>query len=298
MNENHPPLRKWSVLGLGTAVSIALGIAWIITRPRTHEVLPPQPNLTAATALPSAIDHLQHIVAHIGERHGACEPAANALKQMATMIQTRLPASYAVESIAGPADWPLIHASLTSSSASAATIWIATTYDSHPTSLGVEANATGVAATLAAAIHLANHAPRANLHFVFLPHLNDPESPILENVTQLRDLITQHPQPNAILCIEAMGANESLWVSSRDPQATPLRLIGELGSVRGAEVVCLGEDTDLASLLFQMDLPAVRVATRPIVTASEPDLTLPAAATLAASSGRLVAFIHRCAGNP
>ena len=42
-------------------------------------------------------------------------------------------------------------------------------------------------------------------------------------------------------------------------------------TVRGAEVVCLGEDADLASMLFEMGLPAVRVATRPIVTADEPD---------------------------
>jgi hypothetical protein len=53
---------------------------------------------------------------------------------------------------------------------------------------------------------------------------------------------------------------------------------------------------DLSSILFEMNLPAVRVATRPVVTAAEPDDKLPSPATVAASTGRLVELIRRCAG--
>ena len=68
--------------------------------------------------------------------------------------------------------------------------------------------------------------------------------------------------------------------------------------VRGAEVVCIGDDADLASVLFEMGLPAVRVATRPQITEQEADNTLPPSAVLAASAGRLVELIRRCGNMP
>jgi hypothetical protein len=94
-----------------------------------------------------------------------------------------------------------------------------------------------------------------------------------------------------------MGNGGELWLSSRDTAAAPLNQAAGLGSVKGAEVICMGDDADLASVLFQLGLPAVRVATRPMVNADEADATLPATDTLAASTGRLVELIRRCA-NP
>ena len=113
-----------------------------------------------------------------------------------------------------------------------------------------------------------------DIHFVFLPHANDPESPVLETATKFKEIAGS---PKAVLCVEAMGAGEQLWLSSRDTAAAPLALVQGLGSVRGAEVVCLGDDVDLASILFEMGLPAVRVATRPLVLPDEADDKLPAA---------------------
>jgi hypothetical protein len=68
--------------------------------------------------------------------------------------------------------------------------------------------------------------------------------------------------------------------------------------VRGAEIVCIGDDADLASVLFEIGLPAVRVATRPQLTARDADATLPPAPVLAASTGRLLELIRRCANMP
>jgi hypothetical protein len=48
-------------------------------------------------------------------------------------------------------------------------------------------------------------------------------------------------------------------------------------------------------LLFEVDLPAVRVSTRRHVTPEEPDERLPFAPTVAASTGRLIELIRRCA---
>ena len=170
-----------------------------------------------------------------------------------------------------------------------------TSYDSRAGSRGAEANATGLAATLAAAQALARDKPKVSVHFVFLPHANDPESPVIETAAKFLELAKSAGPPKAILCVESMGAGEPLWLSSRDTSAAPLSLVSGLGAVYGAEVVCLGEDTDLASTLFEMNLPAVRVATRPLVLADEADEELPFAPTVAASTGRLIELIRRCA---
>jgi hypothetical protein len=44
-----------------------------------------------------------------------------------------------------------------------------------------------------------------------------------------------------------------------------------------------------------MNLPAVRVATRPLLLADEADDRLPFAPTVTASTGRLIELIRRCA---
>jgi hypothetical protein len=92
-----------------------------------------------------------------------------------------------------------------------------------------------------------------------------------------------------------MGDAETLILSSRDTTALPAVEFADLGKILGAEVICLGEDSDLASVLFEMGLPAVRVATRPMLLPDEADDKLPFAPTLAASSGRLIELVRRLA---
>lgn len=240
-------------------------------------------------------DDLKKIVEVIGERNGSSEKAAANLGRMASMIEGTLgPANtgYTVRRIAGPAEWPLLQVTLRGSNVAEKAVWVISSYDSRPGSPGVEANATGVAATLAAAQALAAEKPTASVHFLFIPHANDPEAPVLETATQVKSLVAD---AKAILCVESMGAGETLWLSSRDTAAFPLGKISGLGSVKGAEVVCLGEDQDLASVLFEMNAPAVRVATRPMVTPDESDAPPGSPGLLAASAGRLVELIRRCA---
>ena len=95
-----------------------------------------------------------------------------------------------------------------------------------------------------------------------------------------------------------MGDAETLIFTSRDTTALPAIEFADLGKILGAEVICLGEDTDLASILFEIGLPAVRVATRPLLLPDEEDEAddkLPFAPTLAASSGRLIELVRRLA---
>ncbi len=279
---------------------IASGCAalWYYFHLEKAENLVEQERFVQAVSIPMLADDLKKIVTVIGERNASSEGAATALSRTASMIEGLLGPSntgYAVTKVPGPADWPLLQVSLKGNDLQAAAVWVITSYDSRQGSAGAEANATGLAATLAGAQALARDKPFRTVHFVFLPHANDLESPVVETAVKLRDLTKTSPEPHAVLCVEAMGAGEPLWLASRDTEAAPLEMVSGLGSVKGAEVVCLGEDNDLASLLFEMELPAVRVATRALITPDEDDERLPFAPTVAASSGRLIDLIRRCA---
>ena len=243
-------------------------------------------------------DDLRKIVGIIGERNASSESAAANLSRMASMIEGLLgPANtgYPVRKTKGPTQWPLIQVTLAGTKPEAAPVWVVTSYDSRQGSKGAEANATGLAATLAAAQALARDKPNHPVNFVFLPHANDADSPVLETAAKFLELSKLSGKPQAVLCVESMGAGDKLWLTSREVTATPLERVSGLGAVYGAEVVCLGEDTDLASTLFEMDLPAVRVATRALVTGEEEDDRMPFAPTVAASAGRLIELIRRCA---
>lgn len=302
MTEAAPRRPKWVtvllvVLPLWLIASGAVAV-WFSFHRDKKQVEEEQQRFAQSVSVPMIADDLRKLVDIIGERNGSSETAVNNLTRTASMIEGLLGpgnTGYAVQRERGPAEWPLIHVTLRGKNAGQPAVWVVTSYDSRPGSPGVEANATGLAATLAAAQALARDTPAVSVHFVFLPHANDPESPLLETAAKFHEMAAT---PKAVLCVEAMGASEELWLSSRDTDAAPLALVDGLGTVRGAEVVCLGDDTDLASVFFEMGLPAVRVSTRPMLTADEPDDQQPNAVTVAASAGRLVELIRRCAAAP
>jgi hypothetical protein len=274
------------------------GALWYYFHREKKEALVEQERFAQNVSTPLLADDLRKVVEVIGERNASSESAAANLTRTASMIEGLLGPTntgYAVRRSKGPTEWPLLQVTLTGLDPQAPAVWVLTSYDSRAGSRGAEANATGLAATLAAAQSLARDKPKVSVHFVFLPHANDLESPVIETAAKFMELAKPAGPPKAILCVESMGAGEPLWLSSRDTAAAPLGLVSGLGAVYGAEVVCLGEDTDLASTLFEMDLPAVRVATRPLVLAGEADEKLPFAPTMTASTGRLIELIRRCA---
>lgn len=261
-----------------------------------------QARFAQAVSTPMLEDDLKKIVQVIGERNGSSETAAANLSRTASMIEGLLGPSntgYTVQKHRGPADWPILEVSVKGKIQESPAVWVVTTYDSPLGSPGAEANATGLAATLAAAQALAADKPTAAVHFVFFPHGNDRDSPVMETCTKFLELTKATSVPTrAVLVVEAMGAGESLWLSSRDTSAIPLNFVSGIGSIHGAEDICLSDDTDLASSLFEMNLPAVRVSTRAQVTADQKDAELPFAPTVAASTGRLIELIRRCAAPP
>jgi hypothetical protein len=243
----------------------------------------------------SVADDLRKIISVIGERNTA---KPDSLSATASMIEGALGPSntgYSVSSIDGPSDFPILKVSVPSRKGSAAPIWILTSYDSPLGSAGAERNATGLSATLSAAQALADFPPSHPIHFLFLPHANQVDGPTLETADLVAKLIRADAQPRAILCIEAMGDAETLILSSRDTTTLPTVEFSDLGKILGAEIVCLGDDFDLSSTLFEMNLPAIRIATRPMLLPDETDEKTPFAPTLAASAGRLVELIKRLA---
>ena len=243
----------------------------------------------------SLADDLNKLVNVIGERHTGVPDKLSATASMIRGVLGPSNSGYEVKAINGPGAFPLLHITILSKMADAAPLWVLTSYDSPPGSRGAERNATGLAATLAAAQAMAGDKPARPVHFLFLPHANDPEAPVVETALIASKLIGSSATPKAVLCVEAMGDAETLILSSRDTTALPAVEFADLGEILGAEVVCLGEDTDLASILFEMDRPAVRVATRPMLLPDEEDDKLPFAPTLAASSGRLIELVRRLA---
>jgi hypothetical protein len=241
----------------------------------------------------SLADDVSKITTVIGERHGSSDTAAKALDQMSSMIAGSLgPSNTGLEirRYTTSTRWPILVATIPGSRPKDPALWLAATYDSRPGSPGIEANASGVAATMATAQQLAGEPLPRTIHFAFLPHGNDPDSPILETATLFANLSSD---AYAILCIEAMASGNDLWLTSRDANSPLIPLLGELGSVRSAEVVCLQEDTDLASILFELGRPAIRIATRAQLAPDEADNSPLRPTLLATSTGRLITFLRR-----
>ncbi len=277
-------------------ISSGAGALWYYFHQEKTQAQAEQERFVQKVSIPLLADDLKKIVEIIGERNPSSKTAAANLSRASSMIEGLLGPSntgYAIRKINGPATWPILQITVQGKNPKAAATWILTSYDSRAGSRGAETNATGLAATIAAAQAVAADKPATPIHFVFLPHANDLESPVLETAAKLAELLKSSGPPRAVLCVETMGAGESLWLSSRDVSAAPLNQISGLGQVYGAEVVCLGENHDLASTLFEMNLPAVRVATRALLTTDETDDKLPFAPTVAASTGRLIELIRR-----
>lgn len=298
MSESEPKRIKWigpalAILPLWLVVSAGVAL-WYSHTKDDKEAEEREQRFVQAVSIPLIADDLRKITTVVGERHTQNEDARKNLTRAAAMIDGVLGPSntgYQVKRLAGPAEWPILQVSLTGTDNDAGKIWVLTSYDSRPGSIGSEANATGVTATLAAAQAMSRDTPKRDVHFLFLPHINDLDSPVLETLKKVQPLILANDE---VLCIEAVGKPNELWLSSRNTEAKPLTAVTGLGQVVGAEVICLGENTDLASMLNELGISATRVSTRPILTPDEPDNSEPNPTYVAASAGRIIELIRRC----
>ena len=261
-----------------------------------------EPKLLVQEVSTTAVaDDLKKLTDWIGERRTGDPETEEALRSTGNWIEGSLGpgnVGHEVRRVQGPGAWPLLHVTQRGKDPRKPAQWVIAGYDSRPGSAGVEANGTGVAAVLAAARALAGDETEASVHYLFLPHVSDMDSPVLETAEHAVRLIRAQGEPGRILVVEAMGSGPPLWFSSRASDAIPATLTEGLGEIKGAEVVCLGDDADLASILFEMGLPAHRVSTRPLVAADEADEAPAEPVRVAAAAEALLHWIRRCAMNP
>lgn len=276
-----------------------IGALWYYFHLERKEALVEQERFARKVSTPQLGDDLRKIVEIIGERNTSTAAAAEGLSRTASMIEGLLGPSntgYTVRRHKGPTRWPILQVTISGKSPQSPAIWVLASYDSPAGSRGAEANASGLAATLAAAQALAADKPAPPVHLVFLPHSNEKEAPTLDTATKFTELARASGTPGAVLCVEAMGAGEALWLSSRDEAANTVEMAAGLGKVYGTEIVYPNDEADLAGILSQLGMPAFRVSTRAVVTATEDDSRQPFTPTVAASTGRLIELIRRFTG--
>ena len=281
------------LLPLWLVASGAFGI-WYYFRKQAADEQVEQIRFATSVSMQGLQNDVNNLLGFVGERHTG---APRGLDRAASMIDGSLGpsnAGYKIEKLRAPETpggrWPVLISTLRGEDAKLPPVWVLAGYDSRPGSSGAEANATGVASVLSAAHALAVAKPKRSVVFAFIPHAYDPESPLLETVGILRKRIGVASE---LLVVESTGAAEKLMVSSRDAENRVPRSVGELGEVVGAESICLEEDFDLSSVLFEAGLPAVRVSTRPVVKGEEADGSAPDPAKHAAATKALVTLIGK-----
>jgi hypothetical protein len=306
VTEDSPPTFQrriafllWMV-PLGLVFTSGAGL-WLHFKGKAAAEQAEQVRFTTAINAELLRDDMGKMLNFVGERHASSAAGVQGLNRAAAMIEGSLGpanAGYKIESISGPEvgenRWPILIATLRGSDQGGAPLWIVAPYDSRPGSPGAEANASGIVSVMASAHALANSSPKRTIHFAFVPHAYDAESPVMEAQSQLAQRIGK---AGTVVVVEAMGAAEELMVSSRDAGNAALLQVSALGEVVGAEAICLEDDFDLSSILFELGLPAARVSTRPVVKGGEADHLAPDAAVHAASTRALLTLIERLSGN-
>ncbi|MEP4078842.1 hypothetical protein [Haloferula sp.] len=298
-DESKSRRSRWMVAALvilpaWLVISAGFGVWKYYQDSKKEEII--EPSKFATPISPDRIsDDMRKLVEIVGPRNVGSEEGANGLTRAASMIQGSLGpgnAGYRVELEGGPetpnGQWPVIMATLPGGSAQP--LWVIAGYDTLGG--GVEANSSGLASVLAVARAVAGEKPRRPVKFAFLPHAYDTDGPVLP----LLDRFTRKlGKPDLVLVVEAMGAKGELMISSRDAEALARPSFEAHGAIVGAEAVCLEDDFDLASTLFELNQPAIRVATRRVVREGEADEVLPDAAKHAASTRALAELVMELA---
>jgi hypothetical protein len=109
----------------------------------------------------------------------------------------------------------------------------------------------------------------------------------------LQKLIAQYAQPQVVLCVEAMGAQAALLASSPDAALLASLPLHDLATALEAD----SGSHNLAEMLFELGLPAARIASRPPIAIDERDDRMPSEETIAQTAMHLTELIKRCANS-
>lgn len=279
------------ILPLWLALSGAFGLWWYFQREKQAERESAARFASSVSAV-SLADDLQKIVQVVGERNLARPESAAALARVAAMVEGALgPANigYSVERIRTEGDLPLLQVTLRSRKPAGEPLWLLTSLDSPPGSRGGEANASGLAATLAVAAAMAGDVLPRDVIFLFVPHANAAGSPWREAFAKARERTGL--LPHAVLCVEAMGGEGELRISAGG--------VASLAHYRRFPQFAAGlEGGETSGMALGMDalgVPALRVASRRSPLPGEDDDAVPSAEAVAQSAGRLMELIRSLA---
>jgi len=275
-------------------VSAIFGL-WKYQHDATKEEVFEPSKFTTPVKADQLADDMRKLVEIIGPRNLASDDGKRGLKRAASMIQGSLGpgnAGYRVELVkhvgGSGFEWPVIVVTLPGGGGQP--LWVVTGYDTL--GIGVEANSSGVASVLSLARAVAGAKPLRPIKFAFLPHAYDADAPVLPLLDQFSSAMGK---PHLVLVVEAMGAKGELLVSSRELEALKQPAFEKWATIVGAEAICLDDDVDLASALFELNQPAVRVATRRVVAAGEVDDQMPDPSHHAAATKALAELVMELA---
>ncbi|MES2996452.1 MAG: hypothetical protein V4733_06545 [Verrucomicrobiota bacterium] len=289
----RPRWTTWLFVGLPIwlVVSAAVAVWWQMKKGPDSDATPPDRRFVLHVSEKLVREDLHKLRDLIGERNLSTPATAKNLKRAASWIAGSLGPSntgYNVRLVPGPSDVALIHVTLQGKSATPG-IWCVTAYDSAR-GTAVEADGSGVCAVLAAARGIAGDQPKRPIHFLFVPHANDPASPREATGKACLDLIRSAGSATRVLAVRGMATGSSLLLTAPVRQDLPADSITfELAT---PEISPPGAD-DPAAWFPHSGFPVNSLTTGTPAT----DAADPSAAALARSASTLLEFLRRLANH-
>lgn len=241
-------------------------------------------------------DDLRKLEGFIGPRHTAEPQSRKALGRAASMLEGLLGPSntgYLITKLPGPEGFPLICASLKSAERNPASLWVMAAYDTGPrddpdnwpgsAAVSFAPSSSAVASLVAAAQAMARDQIEVDIHFLLVPHGNDPDSPYAEMVPKL---LQAYPRPTRIFLIQQMADSPDLVGLVPGNQSDAWQLPGDLVQTMASNIL-----PEFLDSVAKTGIPVVGVQTRLQGMAPGPDK----ASHLAISSGKLVEWLRRSA---
>lgn len=274
-----------SLVPVWLAVSAGTAVWWSINKDDKKEE-ERQQRFAMEMSEERIAEDLRKLSQMVGERHTRDETTQYNLTRAAAMVAGVLGPSntgYEIENIVAPDQWPIMRASLPGPEENSPHLWVVVPYDSPRDSETGLADS-GLAAVIATAQALAKDQPQSHIHFLFVPHGNETESPVSETLKRVQALMSA---PSAVFVIGPMGTSPQLVVLTPNAAEASARALGNLGSQEWLDYNL----KNLATTYQPLNLPVLWVTTSRTGNASN---TI-SARDIAVSAGKLVEWLRRAA---
>ena len=274
-----------SLVPVWLAVSAGVAVWWAL-RDDDQEEIERQQRFAIQMSEERITEDLRKLREMVGERHTRDESSQRNLTRAAAMVEGILGPSntgYQVDRIVAPNEWPIFRVSLPAAKDDAPQLWVVAAYDS-PRDTDTSLADSALASVIATAQALAKDQLESTLHFLFVPHGNESESPIADTLKKAQTLMDA---PASVFVIGPMGSSPQLICLASDTAAPSVRALGELGGQErlGSEI------QNLATTYQTLNLPVLWVTTRR--DGSDPNAI--EASNIAVSAGKLVEWLRRAA---